>query len=256
MKKHALYLGVVGLAIAVGSCHTPYAMDGISRTRILVDSRFDARPNEQAEAFVRPYSRQVDSLMKPVVGRVARYMACNKPESELSNLLTDILMWTGKKYGEQPDFGVYNMGGIRAALAGGEVDLGDILDVAPFENKVSFLTLTGASVKKLFGQIAARGGEGLSHGVELEITPDGKLLKAMLNGKEVEESRSYRVVTLDYLAQGNDQLTAFKEKTNVNEPKGTDANVRSLIAEFFKEKTAAGVVVDSKIEGRVKVVKQ
>jgi 2',3'-cyclic-nucleotide 2'-phosphodiesterase (5'-nucleotidase family) len=229
-------------------------MTDISRSRILVDCRYDARPDAAAAAFIKPYSRQVDSLMSPVVGSVARYMSDYRPESELSNLLSDILLWSGKRYGETPDFAVYNMGGIRAAFAKGPVTLGHILDVAPFENKICFLTLSGETLKELFRQIAKRGGEGVSHGVELEITKDGKLVKALVNGKEVDEHKNYRVATLDYLAQGNDQLTAFKSHSDIKSPQGQEDNVRELIREYFKEQTTAGNVVDSKVEGRIKIV--
>ncbi len=237
-----------------GACRTHYAMTDISRSRILVDGRYDARPDADAAAFIKPYSRQVDSLMSPVVGSVSRYMAAYRPESELSNLLSDILLWGGKRYGETPDLAVYNMGGIRAAFAKGSVTLGHILDVAPFENKICFLTLSGAKLGELFRQIAKRGGEGVSHGVELEITKDGKLAKALVNGKEVDEHKNYRVATLDYLAQGNDQLAAFKSRTDMKSPQDKMDNVRELIKEFFREQAAAGNVVDSKVEGRIKVV--
>lgn len=241
-------------SLVAGACSTHYGLTGIERTRVLVDSRYDARPDTAAARFVEPYALRVDSMMKPVVGRVARYMAASRPESALSNLLADILLWGGKAYGEQPDFAVYNMGGIRAALAKGDVTLGGILDVAPFENKICFLTLSGEKTLELMQQIAQRGGEGLSRGVALELSRDGRLLKASIGGKAVDTSRSYRVATLDYLAQGNDQLTAFKAKTDVRLNDGKKDNVREIIRAYFEECTAQGIVVDSKVEGRVKFV--
>ncbi len=84
--------------------------------------------------------------MGPVVGRSAKYMTAKRPEGTLSNLLADILVWAAKDYNEKPDFGVYNMGGVRADLPKGDVTYGDVLDVAPFENKIAFTTLSGATV--------------------------------------------------------------------------------------------------------------
>lgn len=254
MRKRIVFSALWALAVAVSSCHTPYVMTSVERTRVLVDGKYDANPDKRAQAFLRPYKAKVDSLMSPVVGRVARYMAAQRPESALSNLLADILLWSGGDYNEHPDFAIYNMGGIRAAFAEGEVTLGDILNVAPFENKVCFITLSGAKVTELFKQMAKRGGEGLSRGAELEITTDGRLTKALVHGKPVDESRAYRVATLDYLAQGNDGLEAFKAKTGVNSPQGVENNVRALIARYFKAQTAAGKTVDSQVEGRIKIV--
>ena len=44
-------------------------------------------------------------------------MVAHRPESDLSNLLADIMVWAARDYNEKVDFGVYNMGGIRAALS-------------------------------------------------------------------------------------------------------------------------------------------
>lgn len=219
----------------------------------MVDSRYDGRIPAEAVAFTAPYKQRVDSIMSPVVGRAARYMAAFTPESPLSNLLPDILVWAGKDYGEKPDFAVYNIGGMRAAFAEGDVTVGDVLDVAPFENKVCFITLTGDKVMELFGQIAGNGGEGVSREVRLRITKDGRLLGASVGGKEIERAARYRIATIDFVAQGNDGMAAFKDGTEVNSPREERNNVRYVIMEYFREKAAQGLAVDSKVEGRIVV---
>lgn len=234
-------------------CASHYQVASVSKQRIVVDRRYDNIPVAQGEAFLAPYKQKVDSIMGPVVGIVACDMAAERPESNLSNLLPDILMWAAKDYNEQPDFAVYNVGGIRAALSKGKVTYGDILDIAPFENKISFISLTGENVLKLFSQIAARGGEGLSHGVELLLSKDLKLVSARLNGEEIDPARSYRITTIDYLAQGNDGLTAFKAGTDLNSPKEDKNNSRYIIVNYFREQQAKGLAVDSKVEGRVRI---
>lgn len=254
MKKKLFFPTVVLVAVAVvamTACRSHYQLSGVSRTRIVVDSRYDAQPDAQATAFLAPFKQKVDSVMGPVLGSVAHDMAAERPESDLSNLLPDILMYMSKNYNEKPDFGLYNIGGIRAALSKGKVTYGDVLDVAPFENKICFITLTGEKLLELFGQIAARGGEGVSHGVELVITSDGKLRSARLHGKDIDPQASYRITTIDYLAQGNDGLTAFKSGTDLNSPKDDTNNTRYIISNYFREMNAKGVVVDSKVEGRV-----
>ncbi len=251
MKK---ILSITAIAVLLlSSCASSYRLTGVSRSRILVDASFDSNPDAGAAAFLAPYKKTVDSLMSPVVGHLAHDMEAKSPESDLSNLLSDILVWGGKKYNEQPAFSVYNMGGIRAALSKGEVTFGDVINVAPFENKICFFDMTGDAVMELFSQIAATGGQGVSHGVELVITNDRKLLSAKIGGKEVDRNAVYRVASIDYLAQGNDGLTAFTKKTRLNSPQTTENNVRYIIIDYFKEKEQQGEVVDSKVEGRITV---
>jgi 2',3'-cyclic-nucleotide 2'-phosphodiesterase (5'-nucleotidase family) len=246
-------LPFVALLLLAASCHTPYHLASIDRTRILIDSRYDAHPDAAAAAFIQPYEHTVDSLMKPVVGRTAEPMIAHRPESNLSNLLSDILVWGGEEFNEKPDFGVYNMGGIRASLPQGDITYGDVLNVAPFENHICFLTLSGEKTLQLFREMAARGGEGVSHSVRMVITKDGKLKSVAINGAPVDPQRSYRIATLDYLAQGNDGLAAFKDKTDAVSPDDEAHDVRYIIVNYFKHLKAQGKAVDTKVEGRVNV---
>jgi 2',3'-cyclic-nucleotide 2'-phosphodiesterase (5'-nucleotidase family) len=250
MRKLLLLLAVPSVMMLT-ACSSHYQLTDVSRTRILVDKTYDAAPDAAAAAFLAPYKQTVDSVMGPVVGEIARDMAANRPESTLSNLLPDIFMSMAPRYNEKPDFAVYNMGGIRAALSKGKVTYGDILDVAPFENKICFVTLSGDKVLELFSQIAMRGGEGVSKGVQLVITKDGQLLSARVNGKEIDPQASYRITTIDYLAQGNDGMPAFKSGTDLNSPKDDKNNARYVITDYFKEMMKAGRAVDAKVEGRI-----
>ena len=257
MKKIAsLLMGtacVAGSFLALAACSSPYEVASMDRSRLVVDARYDARPDAEAMAFIAPYQREVDSLMFPVVGETTHQMATGRPESDLSNLLADIMVWAGTNFGEQPQLGVSNMGGIRANLPAGKVTKGDILNVAPFENKICFLTLTGEDLLLLFREIAHRGGEGVSHGVELAITKDGQLIAARLHGQEIDPQGRYRIATLDYVAQGNDHMEAFKKKKDVVSPQDEENNVRYLIEKFFQDAQSKGKEVSSKVEGRITV---
>lgn len=253
MYRKTVYLvGLSAMLMGTG-CASHYELASVKRTRILVDSRYDAAPDAAAAKFMEPYKHQVDSVMGPVVGEVDHDMTAHRPESDLSNLLADIMVWGAKDYHEKVDFGVYNMGGIRAALSKGKVTYGDVLDIAPFENKICFVTLTGAKVLELFSQMAHTGGEAVSHGVELVFTRDHKLKSARLNGKEIDPKASYRIATLDYLAQGNDKMEAFKSATNVVSPQESSNNTRFIIMNYFQEQTAQGKVVNAHKEGRIRV---
>ena len=245
MRNIKLYLGIVAL-MALSACTTHYTVSNVSRTRLLVDKSYDRPLTTEMADFMKPYSAKVDELMAPVLGKTPTPLVVERPESPLGNLLPDILVWSGKFYDENPDFGIYNIGGIRASLAKGDITIGDVFDVAPFENKVCFLTLTGEKVLELMGQIAGRGGEGVSKEVRMVITKDKKLKSVTIGGKEIDPNANYRVATIDYLSQGNDRMTAFKSGTNVKLLVTDDALNREL-----KECTAAGKMVEAAVEGRI-----
>ena len=258
-KKNSMQMMLASMALmlmASPAFAQKFKVAKVERTRILVDKKWDVQPDAEAAKFIAPYQHKVDSIMGPVVGFVAHDMTRHRPESELSNLLCDILVWGGKQFDEQPVFSVYNMGGIRSNLAKGKITVGDVNDMAPFENKICFLTLTGDKVLELFQQIAHRGGEGLSSAVRMVITKEGKLMNVTINGEPVDPQKSYRIATLDYLAEGNDQLVAFKSGTDVLAPMQRENNVRYIIMNYFREMMAQGKEVESKIEGRCVVVNE
>ncbi|MBR4480849.1 MAG: 5'-nucleotidase C-terminal domain-containing protein [Prevotella sp.] len=260
MNNRLLFSGIL-TAILMASCAPKhYQLTGVERTRIIIDSRYDQHPDEAAVKFLEPYKRVNDSIMGPVVGKVAHNMHPTRPESDLSNLMADILMWAAKDYNETPVLAVYNMGGIRADLTKGIVTYGDVLDVAPFENRICFTTLTGETLMKLFRQIAHRGGEGVSKGVELVIKMDekgetGELVSAKLNGQEIDPQAEYRVTTINYVLEGNDGMPAFLEGKNSVAPEDASNNTRFLLMNYFRDKYSRGEVVDAQVEGRIKVKK-
>ncbi|MCM1147090.1 MAG: 5'-nucleotidase C-terminal domain-containing protein [Bacteroidales bacterium] len=247
MKKY-IVVAVVFLTTAISAFAQKYHVTNVTRERILIDSTFvaDARGIE----VLAPYKHIVDSIMSPVVGKVAKYMVAHNPESELSNLLADIMVWQGERYGEKPDLGIYNMGGIRAALPAGDVTFGDVNDVAPFENYIAFVSLTGRQMNILFDQIAKSHGCGLSKGIALVIK-DRKVESVTLNGEPIDPNRTYRIVTLNYLAEGNDGFLELTKGFDIKSPMDERARTREFIVEYFLEKLKAGEVVDSYIEGRV-----
>ena len=256
MNHRLLFSGSLTALLMVSCAPKHYQLAGVERSRIIVDSRYDQNPDQAAEQFLAPYKRVNDSIMGPVVGQVAHNMHAKRPESDLSNLLADILIWSAKDYDEQPVFAVYNMGGIRADLTKGVVTYGDVLDVAPFENKICFTTLTGEKLMDVFREIASHGGDGVSKGVELVVKMDGKgekgeLISAKLHGKEIDPQAEYRVATINYLLEGNDGIPSLRDGKDVVAPQEASNNTRFLIMNYFRDMQAKGIVVDSKVEGRI-----
>ena len=255
MNRYIRNLSLVSaVVISIVSCSSHhYSVQSVDYQRVTIDSQFDAAPDAEAMAFLAPFKTKVDSLMSPVVGRVACDMLSDRPESKLSNLLADILIWAGKDFDEKPVISVYNMGGIRASLSKGDVTIGNVIDVAPFENKLCFMTLKGSQVTTLFEQIAARGGEGVNHAVRAVISKDKKLVSLKINGEDVNSDADYRIATIDYLADGNDGLPVLNSGTNRKMLTDKSNNLRFIIMDFFRENTKQGREVNAEVEGRITV---
>lgn len=236
-------------ALAIGINAQNYELSKIRAHRIEITKVLDQHPDPEMAAFLAPYKAGVDSIMAGFIGTSAVEMSVGRPESPLSNWIADVLREESAKYGKKADIGLCNIGGLRSMMPKGNVNIGDIMEIAPFENRFCMLTLKGSSLQKLFEQIAHSKGEGIS-GAQLNISADGKLLTATVNGKPIKPKATYTIATIDYLADGNDGLLALKEATKkVIKP----TLVREVYAEFIKREYAAGHTITAAVEGRITV---
>ena len=87
------------------------------------------------------------------------------------------------------------------------------------------------------------------------ITADHQLKSVTLNGQPIDPKATYRIATIDYLAQGNDRMDALKSKMDVNSPQEESNNLRYIIMDYFREQDQLGKVVDAQVEGRVTIEK-
>jgi 2',3'-cyclic-nucleotide 2'-phosphodiesterase (5'-nucleotidase family) len=224
----------------------------LSAYRTEMDATMDTLPAmTRANEVLQPFRSKVDSVRKPVLGVSDIYMEAERPESPLSNFLADLYLAQAPKYKQKKvDLAILNMGGIRNAMPKGDVTYGDVQDISPFNNHYCVVTLRGKDLLSLFREMAKNGGEAVSGNVRMVITPEGKLLKATLNGEPINEKRKYRIATIDYLSEGNDGMVSFKKAVKV---KQTDVLARDVIVDYLKSEHTAGRTVTAKKDGRVRV---
>lgn len=242
----SLFSGVILFSSCQSSSYTLSSVEGES---IVVDHRYDATPNIEAEKILLTYKNRVDSIMSPVIGYSLIDMSAQRPESTLSNLVADILRQSTTTYiGKQADVAVINMGGLRASLPKGDVKYGNIFEITPFENTLCIIKMSGKDMKELFQNIASVRGEGLS-GAQLVVSKEGKLISATIGGVDIDDNKMYNVATVDYLAEGNDNMVTFKKITDKVQPDG--ATLRQIFLDYVKAMSAQGKKLDSKVEGRI-----
>ncbi len=221
------------------------AQRSITSTRLEVTAVLDQRPDPEAEKVVAPYRAAVDSIMKPVLGRSLIAMVKDRPESLLSNWAADVLVeFSPEVDGQKADMGVINVGGLRANMPEGDVTQGDILQISPFENRLCVVSLLGTDLLALFQDMAAVGGEGVSGEVRIRISPTGRLLSATVSGAPIDPQRTYRIATLDYLAEGNDRLYSFKKAQSI-------ATSDILTREAMMRSVRHAGTISAQIEGRI-----
>lgn len=238
------------LAASLAGCTPKKAEQQIEAGNIRVVATGRSDGAEEVRAIIERTRPYVDSIKKPVVGEAATTLKAYLPESPLMNFAADALMAMAQRYsGEKVDIALTNIGGLRSDLNAGTITFGDVYNVFNFDNRLTLLTLNGEQLMQLCNEIAAAGGQAIS-GMKMTITKERKLVDATVGGKAIEPQATYRIATLDYLAQGNDKLTTLALGSDVDMTKHL---LRDLMVEYIKELAGRGEKVDAECDGRITI---
>lgn len=197
---------------------------------IPVNSRLDNRVDPAFSDIIDSYAAEVEEKMNEKIAYSPYNITRSGTlQSRLGNLTADGLVWMAKEYFDvDADVGISNSGGIRANISQGEVTLGDVYAVYPFDNVLSVVDMKGSDLKEMFNAVAA-GGLPISGGVRMVVTGNGGVRSVTVNGKAIVDSQTYKVATIDYLVN----LGRYGLQNATNRKDGVDY-VRDLYAEYFR----------------------
>ena len=144
--------------------------------------------------FVATYKDSLQGIVNECIGFNNQLMVADKPESLLTNFVSDLMLSEAGIIADSlgisvPDLAIMNVYGLRDVLPQGDVTVGTIFRVMPFENKLVFVKMTGDNLNLLLNHIASKGGEGMS-GISFGIK-DRKAVQVMVQGKPLDPGKIY-----------------------------------------------------------------
>lgn len=217
-------------------------------SRVLMDSLWDAPDEPVVKGIIEFYKPEMDRLMQEVVGYTEYEMRSGRPESLLSNFAADQMYEYGKEHSEKEvDFALTNFGGLRASLPKGDVRRYDIYSIFPFENYLIYVDVPGTAVREMFESFAVNRVEAFSYNVKMEIT-DGVLKDVLIDGVQIDPYKTYRIVTIDFLLGGGDNVNALKKAKRVEQ---TGVLLRDAIFYRISKISSSGRPITSSITNRV-----
>ena len=181
--------------------------------------------------MINPYKLAIDSKMNEVIGKTNENLTKARPESTLGNYLTDLLQVFVKEMGMQSDVCFLNYGGLRADVPAGNITVRNMFEVMPFENALTILTLNPNQFK-LFLTSLAEGGGLPESGIRMKIN-NNHYQDVTINGQMYDSTKTYTLLTSDYIANGGDNYTYFREAAH----KDLNIKVRDAFIEFLKNHT-------------------
>ena len=198
--------------------------------------------------FLSPYKGKIDSLMDVELVYNPQILLKEIPESNLGNMMADIIFDIAQKNGLQPDFAVTNIGGIRVPmLDSGMLTTRDAFQLMPFDNTIVVQEISGATANKLFQHLAQWGGWPISHAKAKISSAKEILVPIYIGGEILDTTKTYRLATTDYLALGGDKCFFLQdysiEKTNIL--------LRDGIISHWKTVAAKGDSLYIQKEGRI-----
>ncbi|MCH2045204.1 MAG: 5'-nucleotidase C-terminal domain-containing protein [Saprospiraceae bacterium] len=200
--------------------------------------------------LINPYKDKVDAEMNQVIGQSTKSLTINKIvlESTLGNWTADAIQAEARKYTNTTiDMTVLNRGGLRIPeMPAGDVTKGRIFELMPFDNTLVIIEMSGRELDQLFAHIAANGGWPVSQ-IKMQINRAGRAANITVGGKKVDPSKTYYIATNDYIANGGDNCTFFKDKKRVS----TGKLLRDILIEHVEELTNDGKKIEAELDGRI-----
>lgn len=242
-----LFLLVSGISLYA---QQPLELKSVKRTRFALTSKYDSLVNPATSALIASYRQKMEKQMGEVIGFAPVDMAGGLPESLLLNFSADVMREVATQFTSvRVDMGLMNDGGLRNTIRAGNVTVGNVFEVYPFDNQLVILTLKGNVLRELFVYLAKIGGSGIS-GARFTIS-NGLATDIFVGAAALDDERSYTLATIDYLADGNDGMVALKKSIG---RKYTGLLLRDAMIDYIRKCTSMSRKIESKVEGRITVV--
>ena len=227
----------------------------------------DASVAEDAEtvARIRELAAPLDEIRNRVVAEAAVPIegdraVCRVQECAMGNLVADAMLARVADQGVQ--VAIVNSGGLRASIDAGEVTMGEVLTVLPFQNTLSTFEIGGADllaalengvsqveeVAGRFPQVA-----GLKFTWDASVAPgEGRVQEVMVREGEdwvpLDSEKTYLAVTNNYVRNGGDGYAMFTGEDKNAYDFGPD--LADVTAEYLAENAPYQPYTDGRITRR------
>ncbi|TNF19558.1 MAG: multifunctional 2',3'-cyclic-nucleotide 2'-phosphodiesterase/5'-nucleotidase/3'-nucleotidase [Rhodobacteraceae bacterium] len=221
---------------------------------IVIDASVTA--DEAVKARIAEAAKPLDEIRTRVVAETSEMIegdrsVCRAMECAMGNLIADAMLARVADQGIQ--IAIQNSGGIRASIDAGEVTMGEVLTVLPFQNTLSTFQVTGATMVEALengvSQVEEGAGRfpqvaGLTFAFDASKPAGERVSDVMVGGAPIEAETVYGVVSNDYVRNGGDGYRMFVDAMNAYDY-GPD------LADVTAEYLAAQGPFKPYVEGRI-----
>jgi 2',3'-cyclic-nucleotide 2'-phosphodiesterase (5'-nucleotidase family) len=212
----------------------------------------DAQVGTEAyfDSIISPYRDSLTLTMETVVVRNAVPLTRGIPECTLGNLVADLLLERALIEVNDPekvDLCLINVGGLRVDLPEGDITIGKVFELMPFENEIDVVKLSPKQMQQMLAYLKEKGGQPIAG---MRIAFKDNEMKCTVDGEPLDTSRWYYVATSDYLADGGDKMDFFQGS---EERIRTGVKIRDAIIDHFRIVGLSGSELKMELDDRLTI---
>ncbi|MCS6885485.1 MAG: 5'-nucleotidase [Acidobacteriota bacterium] len=229
MKAHIFFLLIVLAKTVIAQSSYVYSV-----TQSKIDPSIGEA--EDVAELIAPYTAKLQAAMNQVIGFAPKTIDKHGPGSgALGRLMAEVLKEAvAKSLHIKVDLGVQNPGGIRAEIPAGNITVGTIYRLMPFENEIAVVDMTGQQLELLFQEMGSRIKDFGAAVAGAHLTyKNGQLVSAKISGKKIERNKIYKVALTDYLHKGGGDYPILWEGKNY---RSAGLTFRDALLNYVKQK--------------------
>lgn len=245
-----LKIGFIGVLLVCMSCSKHLYVQQTKPQHFIVN---DNAVDSGVVKTIQPYKNSLDGKMHEVIGYAPSSLTKKTPESTLGDFFAEAVFKTVRglpNVDTANTFAMFNTGGLRISVPQGDILIGSMYELMPFENKLVVIKISSERLMKLLNFIAEKDGAPVA-GIRFTIL-DKKAKDIFINGKPFDVNTTYYVATSDYLAGGGDKFFSPDENNTMVK---TDILLRDILIDYCKKLTKENKPITATIDGRIQYAK-
>ncbi|MCK8463039.1 5'-nucleotidase/apyrase family protein [Aliiroseovarius sp. S1339] len=182
--------------------------------------------DEATVARITEAAAPLEEIRNKVVAETAELIdgerdSCRAKECAMGNIIADAMLDRVKDQGIE--IALANGGGIRASIDAGEVTMGEVLTVLPFQNTLSTFQVSGATILEALENGVSQHEEGagrflqvagLKYAFDVSKPAGERVSDVMVGEAPIDPEKTYGVVSNNYVRNGGDGFKMFLDAEN------------------------------------------
>jgi 5'-nucleotidase/UDP-sugar diphosphatase len=230
---------------------------------ILLDNSVE--PDAEIQARVEELAGPIEETMAEIIGETAAAVdgsrdTCRARECEMGHLVSDAIL--DRTADQGISIVIQNGGGLRASIDAGEVTMGEVFAVLPFQNTLATFQLSGADIVASLEAGVSGIEEGAGRfpqvaGLRYTLDPSQPANGGRVSNVEVEDNgnwvaidpaATYGVATNNFMRGGGDGYALFRD--NAENAYDYGPSLEQVVADYIRDNSPYSPL----IEGRITLV--